>query len=386
MSSETSTANTDTIKLILSNIGRASLLNNSPDFVWDDILIPYSKDHLPHDERSYEDRFLEEQEKHLLNTSQPIKDILKLADKGFPPHLRVSKISDKFHIDKDNELGHGTFGQVLKAEWLPSAGQKVAASFKCFAIKQIPKQHSLVKSFKNECRNLEKSEKRRHSHIVNFHASFTDEENFGFIMSPVADSTLKDLLEKSRESSSIIPQGERASLFEAYGCLLDAIRHLHDKLKMRHCDLKPSNILWCRRDDHFHVRLCDLGISYAWDSPQDESTDQNQRGTKKYKAPEVHKSQKGIEGTTHNRLVDIFSLGCIFLEMHAILTSRTLDQMARDITDNEKRFHDDWTYAQSLTRIRKWLGDLAQDSDENNKDFIVGVIEKMVRLVLVLGN
>lgn len=382
MSSKTPKANTDTIELILSNIHWVSLIKSSPDFVWDDILIPYSKGHLPPNERNYKNQFLKEQEEHLSDTSQTIENILKLTDEGSPPHLRVSKIGDIFEIG--DKLGHGTFGQVFKAKWRRNNGQNPAT---VFAIKQIHKQNSHVKSFLNECRNVEKSEISRHHHIVNFHASFTDEDLFGFIMSPVAESTLKDLLEKRSEPNFIIPQGERDSLFEAYGCLLDAIRHLHVELQMRHCDLKPSNILVVHLNDHFLVRLCDLGISYAWDSPQDESTDQNQRGTKKYKAPEVHEPQKGGEDTSHNRLVDIFSLGCIFLEMHAILTSRTLDQMAQDITDDPKKsFRDDWTYAHSLKGVRKWLGDLAQDDDESDKGFIVGVIEDMVCLKLVLGS
>lgn len=61
--------------------------------------------------------------------------------------------------------------------------------------------------------------------------------------------------------------------------------------------------------------------------------------------------------------------------------------MAQDITDNhEKSFCGHWTYAHSLNGVKKWLGNLAQDDDESNKEFIVGVIEDMVCLKLVLGN
>lgn len=382
------------IEYILRTINRFPLLTDlqvRPTFVWDDILIPYSNDSLPQAKPEYRTRFLEEQRKYLSNNFQP-DEILKLADGKSPPHLRVIDISKI--LDIGDILGNGTFGQVLKAKLPPIDRQDMETPSKLFAIKRFLKQvpghtKTIVDSFLDERKNLNTSEGHKHEHIVSFHASFTDEVYLGFITSPVAESSLKDLLQKPRESN-VIRNDERESLYKAFGCLLEAIRHLHEDLQMRHCDLKPSNILVCRllgQGKRFRVRLCDLGTAHIWNSPQDGSTDRNQRGTSKYKAPEVHQHNKDGELKSHNKLVDIFSLGCIFLEMHTILRSKTLNQMAKAITNNdEKNFDDQWTYAGSLQGVRKWLGELCQDDDEDNGNVIVDRIKTMVRPNSVLGS
>lgn len=391
--SESSKANTQNIERILRNINQYPLpkdLHVSPTFVWDDILIPYSNDNLPQAKPEYRTRFLEEQREYLSEESQPIEVILMLADGKSPPHLRVIDIGKI--LDIHDTLGKGTFGEVLKAILPPSNCQNMESPSKFFAIKRFIKQvdtKTIVDSFLDERENLKRSEGKKHRHIVSFHASFTDEKYFGFITSPVAESTLKDLLEKPRESN-VIRNDERESLYKAFGCLLEAIRHLHEDLQMRHCDLKPSNILVCRllgQGERFRVRLCDLGTAHISNSSQDISTDRNQRGTSKYKAPEVHQHYKDGEPRSHNRLVDIFSLGCIFLEMHTILRSKTLNQMAKTITNNHKKtFDDQWTYAGSLPGVRKWLGELSQDDDEDYGEVIVDPIKSMVRPKFVFGN
>ena len=392
-SSDPSNANTHKIECILRKINRFPLLTDlqvRPTFVWDDILIPYSNDSLPQAKPEYRTRFLEEQRKYL--SEKPV-EILELADGKSPPHLRMIDIGES--LDIDEILGNGTFGEVLKAKLPPINRQDIETPSKLFAIKRFLKQapgrdtKTIVDSFLDERKNLKTSEGDKHEHIVSFHASFTDEVYLGFITSPVAESNLKDLLEKPRESN-VIRNDERESLYKAFGCLLEAIRHLHEDLQMRHCDLKPSNILVCRllgQGKRFRVRLCDLGSAHTWNSPQDISTDPNQRGTSKYKAPEVHQYYKDGELISHNKLVDIFSLGCIFLEMHTILRSKTLNQMAKAITNNdEKNFNDQWTYAGSLQGVRKWLEELCQDDDENNGNVIVDRIKTMVRPNSVLSS
>lgn len=212
--------------------------------------------------------------------------------------------------------------------------------------------------------------------MISFHASFTDEEFFGFITSPVAESNLKSLLEKSNKNNVILKY-ESESLSQAFGCLLEAVRHLHDDLKMRHCDLKPNNILVCSRPgSHFSVRICDLGISYTWNPPQNDSTDKNQRGTQRYKAPEVLSKQE----TTHNQMGDIFSLGCIFLEMYTVIRGRTLDEMARVIRQDQSiSFGDYWAYANSLSGVKEWLKELQPGVQSGPGEVVVSVITDMVR-------
>ena len=381
---------TQKIEVILRNIKKLNLLarhQDSQGFVWDDTLIPYEKSQLPKTNRNYKHEFWKEQKK-LLSTSQQIHAILESADGGAPPHLQVLDIENIFDIGE--VLGEGSFGTVVKAKLSPHDSGNVDARSRTFAIKRFRKSlqgpatmKNTLRAFKTELKNLERSENHKHPHLVSFHASFTDETHFGFITSPVAESNLKSLLQKSVKNN-VIPKDESESLSQAFGCLLEAVRHFHRDLKMRHCDLKPSNILVCRRPgNRFSVQICDLGISYAWDFPQDDSTNNNQRGTQRYKAPELSFAQ----GTSHNRMVDIFSLGCIFLEMFTIIKGRTLDGMARAITkDRNSSFGDPWAYADCLVGVEEWLEELQTDVQNAPEEDPISLITYMVRSRLESDN
>ncbi|KAM0806073.1 kinase-like domain-containing protein [Usnea florida] len=370
------------VETILRKIDKLDLLakfRGSQDFVWDDTLIPYTLHQLPKDKLKYEKRFVEVQKEQLPKPSQEIQAILESASKSDPPRLRFDDISKHLEFDFGDNLGEGTYGTVFKAKLPLSHTGNVDARSIC-AVKQILKRRgtdikSPLREFKKERDNLECSEKKKHRHLVSFHASFTDEEYFGFITSPVADSNLKKLLKKSNKNS-VIPKKVSESLSKAFGCLLEAVRHLHDDLEMRHCDLKPSNILVCGRPGRtFSVRICDLGISHKWNCPQDESTDENQRGTQRYKAPEVLSEQN----MTHNRKADIFSLGCIFLEMYTVIRGKTLDEMARVIRQDQiPSFDGSWAYANSLNGVKEWLKELQTGVQSGPGEEPVSVITDML--------
>ena len=85
-----------------------------------------------------------------------------------------------------------------------------------FAVKWFKKPEVLdIKStlvkFKTERDNLKRSEEQKHRHLVSFHTSFTDKVFWGFITSPVAESNLKSLLEKSKKKN-VISKEESESL------------------------------------------------------------------------------------------------------------------------------------------------------------------------------
>jgi serine/threonine protein kinase len=70
-------------------------------------------------------------------------------------------------------------------------------------------------------------------------------------------------------------------IFAQMGCLLSAVAYLHDGEKIRHKDLKPSNILLSRN------KLClgDFGSATDFSLLSQSATD-NERGTPRYFAPE----------------------------------------------------------------------------------------------------
>jgi hypothetical protein len=72
-------------------------------------------------------------------------------------------------------------------------------------------------------------------------------------------------------------------VYSKLGCLISAIAYLHDeKMKIRHKDLKPSNILISAE----HLWLSDFGSATDFSLLSQSATD-NERGTLRYFSPEV---------------------------------------------------------------------------------------------------
>ncbi|KAF2035712.1 kinase-like protein, partial [Setomelanomma holmii] len=138
-----------------------------------------------------------------------------------------------------------------------------------------------------------------HHHCIELVASYTDPRFFGLLMSPVADCNLsifyKDVL-GSEENKTILRR--------FFGCLAHALSFLHQS-KIRHRDIKPENILVKGSE----VYLADFGISLDWENLTRSTTTADSAKTWTYCAPEVANQQK------RNSSSDIWSLGCVFLEM-----------------------------------------------------------------------
>lgn len=119
-------------------------------------------------------------------------------------------------------------------------------------------------------------------------------------MAPVADCDLKVFL-----GQPSLHAADYDCIREAFGCLCAAMAYLH-RQQCRHKDIKPDNILVKQRS----VYITDFGIARDWRMLK-KSTTTGEIGpvTHAYIAPEVafHDSR--------NSSSDIWSLGCVFLDM-----------------------------------------------------------------------
>ena len=89
-----------------------------------------------------------------------------------------------------------------------------------------------------------------------------------------------------------------------FGCLIIALGFLHDN-KIRHDDVKPSNILLKGNE----IYLTDFGMSFDWTELSHSTTEGKMAGTPRYASPEVASQQPCGSSS------DIWSLGCVFLEV-----------------------------------------------------------------------
>lgn len=89
-----------------------------------------------------------------------------------------------------------------------------------------------------------------------------------------------------------------------FGCFTSALAYVHGQ-NVRHKDIKPSSILLPPNG----LWLTDFGTAKDFTDENTSSSESGERGTLKYCAPEV--AQWSVSG----RSADVFSLGCVFLEL-----------------------------------------------------------------------
>ena len=149
--------------------------------------------------------------------------------------------------------------------------------------------------------------------------TYSDPEFFGILMDPVADCNLRDYCTLIADHTSSFD-----TLRTFFGCLSSALSYLHFR-RVRHRDVKPENILV----KGSNVYLTDFGISLDWENLSRGTTTADAGRTPLYCAPEVAEY-----GQKRNESSDIWSLGCVFLEMSTVLKCKDIAEMRQHFMDS----------------------------------------------------
>ncbi|KAL8692040.1 MAG: hypothetical protein Q9218_002849 [Villophora microphyllina] len=224
-------------------------------------------------------------------------------------------------------------------------------------------------------REIEVLRSLRHPHCVAYLGSFVYMERWSFLLFPVAHCDLHHVMHTvskeiqwrhkmdnstefaeddfGNESStddeetrgihrrSFASNDSINILRRCFVCLSQSLRYLHES-KIRHGDIKPANILV---DASGSVLLADFWASTRFmGSEQAEQHFKVQEFTYRYAAPEVARRQCG------SRLSDIFSLGCVFLEIASLLAGNDLQSLQSHFLEGI-----DSAYWSNLTDIRTWV-------------------------------
>lgn len=157
-------------------------------------------------------------------------------------------------------------------------------------------------------------------------------------MSPAADCTLASFY-------NLVPDDPRYldTLRTFYGCLAKGLQYLHSS-EIRHRDIKPENILVKNEC----IYLADFGIALDWEPLGRGTTTEDTGKSWIYCAPEV------ANYIPRNQSSDIWSLGCVFLEMTTVLKGRTVAAMRQQF----KRINDSYKFHECLPAIASWSQDL----------------------------
>lgn len=195
---------------------------------------------------------------------------------------------------------------------------------------------------------LEIMKRLNHNHIVAFVGWLQREGQFAVLMYPVAICNLSEYLHHASDGNrSRIALDSRHSrtLMRAFGCLASALMYLHISCNVKHKDIKPENILVTR---HESVILADFGISKQYDD--NTITEGTTPFTDKYAPPEV------VDRTKRDLSADIWSLGCVFLEMATVVLGETLESLSDAIYEANGRPN----YRSSQPKVKAWIAQLKE--------------------------
>ncbi|OMP84359.1 Mitogen-activated protein kinase kinase kinase 1 [Diplodia seriata] len=234
-------------------------------------------------------------------------------------------------------LGMGGAGRVDKVEQVGQEGR-------CYARKMFflrSRKPQVVHAIKEEARILSRL---RHRHIASVIGTYCWKNQFGILMEPIAETDLATFL----GNSDLEPRDRNRNrlLLRWSMCLLHAVNYIHE-MKIKHRDIKPSNILLTK--DGTNVLLTDFGISR--DTEADSTT--GSYGfvgafTPMYSPPEFFE-----EGTRRGKSADIFSLGCVFLEM-CVAVLAPPGSLER-FNDSRMEATGSRAYARNSTAVLRWI-------------------------------
>ncbi|KAH0558969.1 hypothetical protein GP486_004413 [Trichoglossum hirsutum] len=188
----------------------------------------------------------------------------------------------------------------------------------------------------------------RHHHVVAVRLTYEEsrraeweKKTFGIIMEPVADCNLEEFFEMLNARSPAVGQGESVHMEKWFGCLASGLAFIHSQ-RIRHKDIRPANILV----SNGRILFSNFGISNSLSdlAADTMTTGYPRRRTDMYCAPEVS------NGEPRGRKADVFSLGCVFVEMLTLFCSRSLDEFAA--WRGTKGFQ---AYHLNVDRVLRWL-------------------------------
>lgn len=189
-----------------------------------------------------------------------------------------------------------------------------------------------------------------HHHIVKFVTTYRTETQIGIIMSPVADTDLAKYLASNPASNP----GETKILASWLGCLAAGLSYLHTQ-GIRHKDIKPANllikdgnILYADFNISRAFAVKDLKVCIETDEDYDHIASMSMGPSEKtpmYCAPEV------ANELPRGRKADIFSLGCVYLEIMTVLCGQRLN----DWTRYRSYPNNTSTYHAAYTRTMQWI-------------------------------
>ncbi|KAF2716646.1 SSK2 MAP kinase [Polychaeton citri CBS 116435] len=220
-------------------------------------------------------------------------------------HLSASVGNVKLRWQQGQFVGGGTFGSVYAAIDLDSGGLMAVKEIRLQDPKLIP---TVVSQIRDEMSVLQVLD---HPNIVQYFGIEPHRDKVYIFMEYCSGGSLAGLLEHGRIEDETVIQVYALQMLEGLGYLHEA--------NVVHRDIKPENILL---DHNGVIKFVDFGAAKVIarqgktvlaEGPDGRGRQRSMTGTPMYMSPEVIKG----DNVKRSRLgaVDIWSLGCVVLEM-----------------------------------------------------------------------
>ncbi|KAF1965655.1 kinase-like protein [Bimuria novae-zelandiae CBS 107.79] len=248
------------------------------------------------------------------------------------------------------EGGHGLVEEVKLSNGVVCVRKRISRP------KTLKAQKVLFEAFAREVKVMSQVKNR---HCVQLVGSYTDLDSVAILSLPVADMDLAALLE-----TQVAPHSRAwNNLQRGIGCLCNALAYLH-RNKIRHEDLKPQNVLL--HGDN--LLLTDFGFSLDFsDECVSTTTGRPSAWTVRYAAPEV------LNFEPRNRATDMYSLGCIIIEMVSSLHRQRLQDI-KTFWRSQGNGHISFALNENATRT--WCAKIARESFES--DILMGLCDTLL--------
>ncbi|KAK4166420.1 kinase-like domain-containing protein [Cladorrhinum sp. PSN259] len=206
-----------------------------------------------------------------------------------------------------------------------------------------------VASFEDYCISTHEVKQRRPKARAVFRVSQQIKLHvLGIAMYPPAQCNLRTFMEQIIEDPANIEC--RDFLHTYFGCLAQAVAFLHKaNVQIRHKDIKPENVVI---DEFLYPVLTDFGLSKHFEAGQHSSGPTGK--TLKYADPEA------IHETKRDERSDVFSLGCVFLEMATTLLGRRPSFAEQELNCDMPGV---FKYSECLDRLDSYLLTLSRIAD-----------------------
>jgi serine/threonine protein kinase len=203
---------------------------------------------------------------------------------------------------------------LVEGKVLGHSMSAVVQSVRCRRIELARKTIRCTRRFTKEMvvTEVQHLQELQHRHIVRLVGTYTFKKNLAILLYPAARWNLDEFLDKYIHNP---PDTQRKlSPWRFFGCLANAMAFIY-KSNVKHMDIKPGNILVRENGGAICVYIADFGIARAYRSAEESNTDTPTPFTRTYAAPEVKSQDR------RGYSADIFSLGCVFLEILEALLS-----------------------------------------------------------------